>query len=104
MSFFSPRSIKATRKQHRCEGCGKFIEAAGPAWYFSALEDGDFYAGYYHVECRDAEVALNDLKGNHGGEDWMPLYLVRDEPDDRDWLIEAHPAVAARMRLIGGAA
>ena len=104
VSFFTTRDVKATRKPHQCEGCGKLIEAAAPAWYFSLLQDGEFCAGYYHPDCRAAEVELNDLQGNYGGEDWTALSLIPEEPEDKAWLIEAHPVVAARMGLTGGAA
>lgn len=103
MSFFTDRDVKATRKPHACEGCGKLIAAASPAWYFSQLWDGCFSAGYYHTDCRKAEVELNELKDFRSGDDWLSLCEVRDEPDDIAWLVQDYPVVAARMGLTGGA-
>lgn len=94
--FFTERNIKATRKDHRCEGCGTSIGAGEPAWYFSQKHDGDFFAAHYHPECRAAEIALNNLRGTYDGE-WDSLYEIADEREDVEWLVEKHPIVAVRM-------
>ena len=94
--FCNNRSIKAARADHRCEACGGVIPVGGPAKYFAGKYDGIFYDCYYHVECRAAEIALNDCHDTYG-DDWIALSMIRDEPEDVVWLIAEHPLVAARM-------
>lgn len=100
MSFFREKQIKATRKDHRCECCQTAIAKGSPATYMAGLnEDNDLWAGYAHVECREAECAWNDLRGTYGDE-WDMLYIIRedDEPDaQREWLFASHPIAAARV-------
>lgn len=93
--FFTARNIKATRKQHYCCACNKVIAVGEAAFYFSMKEDGEFWRGHYHIDCRAAEIALNDLHGCRGGDDWIGLSQIDDE--DRDWLRAEYPPVAARM-------
>lgn len=96
--FFTHRNIKATRNEHTCEGCAAKIAPGDPAWYFSMKDEGYFWAGHYHAECRAAECELNDLHDNRG-DDWIGLASIADEPEDVAWLVDEHPAVAARMNL-----
>lgn len=95
MTFVSERTVKAVRKRHRCDGCGRHIEAGQSATRWAGLTDGDFNTAIYHPDCREAELAMNALIGTQYGDEWWPLSEI--ETDDRPWLIETFPAVAARM-------
>ena len=96
MSFYRETHVKAVRKSRPCIGCGRMIEVGSPALDASAHYEGDFWAATYHVECRAAETAINDLHEVYSGE-WMALSDI--EHDDWDWLIAEHPVVAARMGI-----
>lgn len=96
--FFNHCNVKATRKEHRCTACSKSIPIGSSTFYFSQKYDGLFYAGHYHLECRAAEIALNDLHGL-SGEEWIALDSI-DEDEDRDWLRDKHPLVAERLGLL----
>ena len=97
--FIREQRIKATRKPHRCEGCGKMIEAGQPAVAYAQKSEGELYSGHFHTDCRDAEVAWNH-EADTWGEDWSPLCSIR-ECDDADdwlaWLAEKFPAVHSRI-------
>lgn len=97
--FFTHRDIKATRKAHTCMGCSTSIPQGASAFYFSTKQEGFFWSGHYHSECRLAEVALNDLHGNYG-DDFIGLQYIGDEPEDVAWLKEEFPAVAVAMGFI----
>ena len=92
--FYREGSVNAIRKAHRCHGCCRLMEVGSPAYTFAMQQDGEFYAGHYHQDCRKAEVALNDLLQSSYGE-WALLQEIDDE--DRAWLREEYPDVAARM-------
>lgn len=97
--FTRERYIKSTRGQHRCLGCGQRIEVGSKANYFAMKANGQFDCGYYHHDCREAEVALNH-RLDTWGEDWTPLdnIMEGDEAeDDWQWLVEAFPTVATRF-------
>lgn len=94
MSFVSETQVRAVRKRHACCACGRSIEIGEPATRWSGTTDGDFSAVIYHRDCRAAEIALNRLHGNHWDE-WFGLHEINE--DDRDWLCEEHPTVAARF-------
>lgn len=97
MSFYSERPIKAVRKTRACDGCGTPLAVGQPALKCSGNHDG-FWSGTYHLECREAEIALNKLHDCWGGDDWMSL--CHDlEWDDYPWLIEKFPAVAERKKV-----
>ena len=55
MSFYSDRWVAKTRKRHACQWCGTFIEAGEAAHYSAGHFDGDFWHGYMHPECSEAE-------------------------------------------------
>lgn len=98
MSYASTRNIKATRKPHRCDGCGKQIETGSPAFYWAGDCDGEFYSAHYHTECRALECAWNDLLDYSGDEFTALPTLISDiEPDDRIWIEVEWPIVAARI-------
>jgi hypothetical protein len=96
MSFVSVTHVKAVRKRKACDGCGQYIEVGSPATRWAGLTDGDFGTAIYHPDCRLAEVALND-KNECRADEWWPLSELYEE--DRPWLLEAFPAVAARMGI-----
>jgi hypothetical protein len=95
MSFARETAVKAVRKRHVCDGCRKHIEIGQPAKRWAGMADGHFDAVIYHADCRLAEIALNDILDTHGPDEWCALCDIEDE--DRPWLIEAFPAVAARI-------
>lgn len=102
MSFFRERRVKATRKPHRCEHCGKGIAIGSPAIYCAGLtEDGDLMTFYGHVECREAEVDWNAQRGTFGDEfDW--LWAIKDDDEAEDWITwlrEKHPIAAEALDL-----
>lgn len=97
MSFYRETAIKSVRKPRICAGCRSMIEVGQPALDCAGHNDGDFWACAFHPECRAAEIALNDLKDFRFGDDWFPLEEI--ENDDWLWLLEDHPAVAARMKI-----
>lgn len=96
MSYYSHRNVKATRKQQTCEGCSHEIPVGWPALYWAGDCDGEFYACYYHEDCRLAEIAWNTSRDTWGDE-YDCLSAIGEEPEDVVWLIENHPSVAARM-------
>ena len=93
--FTKFRDIKSTRASHKCSGCTRAIFPGSPAFYFAGLFDGYFGYGYYHTDCRAAEVGLNDLKDYRNGDDWILLSDLDSE--DREWLADEYPTVYARM-------
>lgn len=97
MSFYRETVVKAVRKRHRCDGCGKHIEIGEPANRWAGMTDGDFGSVIMHPECREAEIKLNDILGTHSGDDWAGLLDI--ESEDWPWLLEEHPVVAARMGI-----
>lgn len=96
--FHSERTIKATRKKHECEQCGKAIEVGAPAYHHSGVYYGDFYCSYQHVECQAAGNAYAEMTGCWG-EDYMWFQHGLSERDDELWLLENHPIVAGRLGL-----
>lgn len=98
MTFASESAVRSVRKRHVCDGCGKFIDIGQPATRWAGLTDGDFGTAIYHPDCRAAEVALNtEIVAWSYGDEWLGLSEIEDE--DWPWLLEAHPAVAARMGI-----
>lgn len=97
--FTREKRIKATRRDHPCIGCAKPIPAGSEASYFAQKYDGEFMAAYYHTDCREAEIALNDLCDTWG-EDWTCLCTIRDMDEPEGccaWLREKFPVVADRV-------
>ena len=95
MSFFSEKTVKAVRKRRACVACSQWIEISESAVNWTGLVDGEFSSVYYHPECRDAEVALNDLIDYRLGDDWLPLYEA--ERDNYPWLHREHPLTYKRL-------
>lgn len=98
MAFHTETPVKAVRKRHCCDGCGKHIEIGQSAVRWAGLTDGDFGTCIYHPECRAAELAYNlDVLGYLYLDDWYPISEI--EHEDWPWLIESHPVVAERMGI-----
>lgn len=95
MSFTREWPVAATRKQHRCDTCGKHIEIGQPATRWAGMTDGEFGNAIMHPDCRAAEVEFNDLLDFRWGDDWTPLRDI--ESDYHEWLRDEHPNVAARL-------
>lgn len=93
--FYSERIVKV-RKSRPCEGCGVIIGKGEQALTYSGRFDGYFGSFTHHIECRQAEVDLNK-KVSTSFDEWYPLSEI--DPDDWQWLLEKHPAVAARKNI-----
>lgn len=94
--FGSPRQIKACRKSHRCEQCGREIDAGQPAFRFAYVYEGEFGSYHVHPECQIAAsqyAKRNDL----WDEDWPWFQHMETEYSDRQWMRETHPVVAERL-------
>lgn len=102
--FFREKTIKRTAREHYCAGCNRKIEAGSPASYFACKDEGEFYSGHYHLDCREAEIAWNDLNDTWW-DDYSPLYSLPESdnargPDgDIAWICEKYPDVAARLNI-----
>jgi hypothetical protein len=92
--FAREQYVMATRKAHRCDACLQPIPAMSPAIRWAGMTDGEFASCIYHTDCREAEIALNDLRGSYADE-WQSLADM--EFEDMPWLAEAFPTVAARL-------
>lgn len=95
--FYGETSIKKTRKARPCYGCTRIIEAGSAAIKCFGRADGDFWAGTYHAECREAEIKLNSYRDYRWGDDFMALTDL--ELDDWPMLIEDFPTVAERLNI-----
>lgn len=95
MSFYRETPIKAVRKRHVCEGCSKWIEPGEAALYLACNQDDAFFRGHYHPDCREAEIALNDLKDCRSGDEWTPLFECDQE--DAAWLKAEWPVPYLRL-------
>ena len=96
MSFSNERTIKAVRKARKCCACNRQIEVGSPAVDWSGMNEGEFDAVSYHVECRAAEVALNRLAETQWDE-WMGLADL--EWEDWQFILDDHPTVAGRLGI-----
>lgn len=94
-SFSREQPVQATRKLHYCAGCHMKIATGSPAMRCSGLYEGSFYSYIYHVDCREAEVALNK-DTMHWRDEWSCL----DDFSVDDWydgMRHKFPIVAIRM-------
>lgn len=98
VTFYRENAIKAVRKPRQCNGCGHKVEVGSPALDYAGHADGDFWSATYHVDCRKAEVDLNDLHGTSYVGEWMNLSADM-EWEDWPWLVDNFPAVAERMGI-----
>jgi hypothetical protein len=93
MTFYCETTHTAA-KRHDCDACPAPIEPGQRYTKWAGITDGDFSACKLHVECRAAEVALNRAHGT----DWDEWITLDDmEREDRTWLREEFPVVAARF-------
>ena len=97
MTFPSERTVKAVRKEHRCDACGMTITIGSPATRWSGLTDGDFGSTVYHPDCREAEIEFNRRAGGNADE-WYRL--DNESRRELSWLWPNYPAVAARFRVL----
>ncbi|MDK1386325.1 hypothetical protein QN224_12995 [Sinorhizobium sp. 8-89] len=97
-NLHSDRVIKATRKPHFCEQCGRRIEVGSPAHYAFGVYYGDSYSTHTHVECHAAAHAYAELS-NSWGEDYPWFQHMDRDVDWTDWLLENHPVVAERLNI-----
>jgi hypothetical protein len=94
---FFRTSIVTARKDHRCEQCRHVIPAGAPHTYCAGKFEGDFMSYREHSDCRAAWHELN-FKIREYYEDAAPF--MRDDEclkEDRAWLEEHYPVVAARF-------
>jgi hypothetical protein len=96
--FHSGRTIKATRKPHECEQCGRKIEVGSSAHYAAGRFDGYFYTQHVHIECQAAATAYAELNGLWG-EDFPWFQHMDRDVDWTGWLLEHHPIVAERLNI-----
>lgn len=96
--FSVSKIIKATRKPHNCEQCGKAIDVGSTAHYAAGSYYRDFYRYHVHPECEAAGIAYAKMTGCWG-EDFMWFQHQLEERDDKLWLLENHPVVAERLGL-----
>ena len=94
MTFCNEHAVKAVRKNHFCEGCGKYVLIGEPAIRWTGIGEDGFASVIYHPECREAEVYMNREINSF---EWCPLNS--HEEDDWPWLMDKFPAVAARFNI-----
>lgn len=107
VEFYSNGAIKATRKPHFCEGCEQPIEIGTSAKYYAGKFEGEFYDCYFHPDCREAQVAWNDLAGFDWDEHchlWHlyenraePMFFCDEHVDFSPTLAEKYPDVLRRL-------
>lgn len=93
---FHCETTHTAAKVHRCDECPAPIAIGQRFVRWAGLTDGDFGTYKAHAECRAAVLALNKAAGTDWDE-WMSLDDM--ETEDRTWLREEHPVVAARLGL-----
>ena len=91
---FSRETTHTAKKPHRCECCGKTIEAGSRYVRWAGLTDGDFASVAMHEDCRAWEVFLNQELYQRDDE-WMILHEV--VANDPTMLDGAPDAVRARF-------
>ncbi|WP_293857406.1 hypothetical protein [uncultured Alsobacter sp.] len=99
-SSFTTRSVKAARKPHVCEQCGKGIAIGDPYRRVSGVWEGDFYTQALHGECLDAGN-LYALEHGLAADEWPWFAQMNLEREDRTWLLEHFPIVAERLGIKG---
>ena len=97
--FASCKDIKAVRKPHECQQCGREVSVGSPARYSCGRWDGYFFGGYTHIECHNAAHEYATDNGLWGEE--YPWFQHMDDREHRHhgWLLEKHPVVAERLRV-----
>lgn len=82
---------------HKCDACLHAIKPGSQYSRMAGKGDGEFFTAKQHIECREAECALANMKNLIGGEEWCHLNDL-DEPDDLKWLESEHPVVFERIK------
>lgn len=104
MSDFHTFALVKGRKPHRCNQCGKPIEAGIEHRKCAQVWEGDFLAYREHMDCFAAWNELNfgpDMRRLDGWDGAM--WLGEDDelyPEDKQWLAEVYPEVAARLGVL----
>ena len=104
MTTLTSKDIKAVRKAHCCEQCNTTITVGEPAKYSFGIWEGEPFSVYVHPECAAAAreyAELNDL--------WFEEYpwfqhMDNSEHGHNAWLLEKHPVVAGRLKIVAEAA
>lgn len=96
--FNSTRTVKAVRKVHECEQCGRNINVGDPATYSVGRWEGDIYSFYSHPECAAAAHAYA-TEFVLWGEDYPWFQHMELEWEDKEWLLDNHPKVAERLNI-----
>ena len=79
MTFHAETIIRKTRKPHRCEYCQSTIPAGSACRKEAGVWEGDFYAGYGHLDCRlELQWQRGDIKQR---DRYMALGLEVDHED-----------------------
>lgn len=79
MSFYRSRFITCTRKPKFCDWCGEKLPEGSKAHYMSTLCEGDFFAGYMHLECA---AAMQSIRWD-GEDGFEPGSWARGRADDK---------------------
>ncbi|MEC5289422.1 MULTISPECIES: hypothetical protein [unclassified Aurantimonas] len=95
MSDFASFKTITAAKPHQCENCQCEIAKGENHQKVSGVNDGDFYSYRTHMDCHHAVQELWSIQGLHDDE-YLP-WIWDLEPEDREWLAEKYPAIAARM-------
>ena len=67
MTFHSEKTIRKSRKPHRCEYCGGTIPKGSTCMKEAGVWEGSFYTIYGHQDCRDL---------------WLEVFLIYGDPYD----------------------
>lgn len=95
MSDFTSFKTITAAKPHQCEDCQREIAKGEKHHKVAGVVDGDFNSYRTHMDCQGA---MNDLWNFHGFSYGDSIPWIWDwEPEDREWLAEKYPAIAARM-------
>ena len=92
----SERTEPVARKPHRCDDCGKPIEAGQKYSRLRGKWEGEFTTHLSHMDCRDACYRLCQLHGL-----WQDEGVILADVEEDDWplLLEEFPAVAERLGI-----
>lgn len=97
--FINHKQVKG-RKHYTCEQCRKSILPGEKHNYCCGKFEGEFIDYREHNECRDAWVAINDLRGGMDS-DGAPFLRDDDiEPQEKELLITKYPEVAKRLGFV----
>jgi hypothetical protein len=77
MQLITP--IKKCQRPHKCEWCGELIVKDSSAFKIVGINnEGDFFHGHLHPECKDAEKTLMYIE-----EGWYPYSFKRGTIDEK---------------------